>query len=125
MKIMDDYYYTKNHEWVKVEGDTASIGVTDYAQHAMGQVVYVELPEIDDEFNQQDAFSVVESVKAASDIYMPISGTIIEINEELEDEPELINEDSYGNYICKIKIKEKAELDNLMDTKEYSNYCDK
>ena len=125
MKIMDDYYYTKNHEWVKVEGDTASIGVTDYAQHAMGQVVYVELPEIDDEFNQQDAFSVVESVKAASDIYMPISGTIIEINEELEDEPELINEDSYSNYICKIKIKEKAELDNLMDTKEYSNYCDK
>lgn len=125
MKIMDDYYYTKNHEWVKVEDDTALIGVTDYAQHAMGQIVYVELPEIDDEFNQEDAFSVVESVKAASDIYIPASGTILEVNEELEDEPELINQDPYANYICKIKLSDKTEVDNLMNSEEYGSFCDK
>ena len=125
MKIMENYYYTKNHEWIKVEDDTALIGVSDYAQHAMGQIVYVELPEVDDEFNQEEAFSVVESVKAASDIYMPASGTIIEVNEDLEDEPELINEDPYANYICKIQLNDKTELDNLMNSKEYGSFCEK
>ncbi|MCT4597951.1 MAG: glycine cleavage system protein GcvH [Vallitalea sp.] len=125
MKVIDGYYYTKNHEWVKVENEEALIGVSDYAQHAMGQIVYVELPEIDDEFQQDDSFSVVESVKAASDIYIPISGRVIEVNEALEDEPELVNEDPYENYICKIKISDKSELDNLMDANEYTAFCEK
>jgi glycine cleavage system H protein len=124
MKVIDGYYYTKNHEWVKVENEEALIGVSDYAQHAMGQIVYVELPEIDDEFQQEDSFSVVESVKAASDIYIPISGRVIEVNEALEDEPELVNEDPYENYICKIKISDKSELDNLMDANEYTAFCE-
>lgn len=124
MKVIDGYYYTKNHEWVKVENEEALIGVSDYAQHAMGQIVYVELPEIDDEFEQEDAFSVVESVKAASDIYIPVGGIIIEVNEALEDEPELVNEDPYENYICKIKISDKSELNNLMDANEYTAFCD-
>ncbi|MCT4542883.1 MAG: glycine cleavage system protein GcvH [Vallitalea sp.] len=123
MKVMEDYYYTKNHEWLKVEGDTALVGVSDYAQHEMGQIVYVELPEIDDEFSQEDTFSVVESVKAASDIYIPVSGKIVEVNENLEDEPELINQDPYSNYICKITITDKTEIDNLMNADRYKDYC--
>ncbi|GMQ61909.1 glycine cleavage system protein GcvH [Vallitalea maricola] len=125
MKIMEDYYYTKNHEWVKVDGNTAIIGVSDYAQHAMGQIVYVELPEVDDEFAKEDAFSVVESVKAASDIYMPVGGTIVEVNEDLDDEPELINTDPYTNYICKIELADENEIEDLMNAKEYEEFCDK
>ncbi|QUH31287.1 glycine cleavage system protein GcvH [Vallitalea guaymasensis] len=125
MKIMEGYYYTKNHEWVKVDGNTAIVGVSDYAQHAMGQIVYVELPEIDDEFSKEDAFSVVESVKAASDIYMPVGGTIVEVNEDLDDEPELINTDPYTNYICKIELTDENDIEGLMNAKEYEEFCDK
>lgn len=125
MKIMEDYYYTKNHEWVRVDGNTAIVGVSDYAQHAMGQIVYVELPEIDDEFSKEDAFSVVESVKAASDIYMPVGGTIVEVNEDLDDEPELINTDPYTNYICKIELTDENDIEGLMNAKEYEEFCDK
>lgn len=125
MKIMEGYYYTKNHEWVKVDGNTAIVGVSDYAQHAMGQIVYVELPEVDDEFSKEDAFSVVESVKAASDIYMPVGGTIVEVNEDLDDEPELINTDPYTNYICKIELTDENDIEGLMNAKEYEEFCDK
>ncbi|WP_273323628.1 glycine cleavage system protein GcvH [Vallitalea guaymasensis] len=125
MKIMEGYYYTKNHEWVKVDGNTAIVGVSDFAQHAMGQIVYVELPEIDDEFSKEDAFSVVESVKAASDIYMPVGGTIVEVNEDLDDEPELINTDPYTNYICKIELTDENDIEGLMNAKEYEEFCDK
>ncbi len=124
MNIMDNCYYTKNHEWVRVEGNEGWIGVSDYAQDAMGQIVYVELPEVDDSFGQEDAFSVVESVKAASDIYMPVSGTVTEANEALEDEPERINEDPYAHYICKIELEDSTELDNLMKSEEYRSYCE-
>lgn len=124
MNIMDNCYYTKNHEWVRVEGNEGWIGVSDYAQDAMGQIVYVELPEVDDSFGQEDAFSVVESVKAASDIYMPVSGTVTEVNEALEDEPELINEDPYAHYICKIELEDNSELDNLMNPEAYRSYCE-
>ncbi len=124
MNIMDNCYYTKNHEWVRVEGNEGWIGVSDYAQDAMGQIVYVELPEVDDSFGQEDAFSVIESVKAASDIYIPVSGTVIEANEALEDEPELINEDAYAHFICKIELDDDAELDNLMNPEEYRSYCE-
>lgn len=124
MKIMDNCYYTKNHEWIRVEGNEGWVGVSDYAQDAMGQIVFVELPEADDSFSQEDAFSVVESVKAASDIYMPASGTVTEVNEVLEDEPELINEDPYAHYICKIELEDMTELDNLMDAEAYGAYCE-
>lgn len=124
MNTLDNLYYTKNHEWVRVEGNEGWIGVSDYAQEAMGQIVYVELPEVDDAFGQGDAFSVVESVKAASDIYMPIGGTVMEVNEELEDEPELVNEDPYEHFICKIEVDSEDELDSLMDAEAYKAYCE-
>ncbi len=122
MKIIESLLYTKNHEWVRVEGEEAYIGVTDYAQHAMGDIVYVEMPEVDDELDAEDGLGVVESVKAASDIYSPISGTIIEINEELEDSPEIINNDPFDAFIVKITISNKSELDELLNAEEYKAY---
>ena len=94
---MDGLYYSESHEWLKVEGEFGYIGITDYAQHQLGSVVYVDLPEVDDELNQGEEFGAVESVKAASDLLSPISGTVVEINEALEDKPELLNEDAFGN----------------------------
>jgi glycine cleavage system H protein len=123
MKVLNDLFYTKEHEWVKVEGEEAYIGISDYAQHELGDIVYVELPEIDDEFDAEESFGVVESVKAVSDLYMPVGGTIIEVNEELEDEPELVNEDAYENWIIKVKMTDKSELDELLSGEEYQAYC--
>lgn len=122
MKIIETLLYTKNHEWVRVEGEEAFVGITDYAQHAMGDIVYVEAPEVDDELVAEDALGVVESVKAASDIYSPLTGTIIEVNEALEDSPESINEEPYDAFIVKMTIADKAELDELLTAKEYEEY---
>lgn len=124
MKILKDLYYTKDHEWLKVEGDEAYIGLSDYAQDSLGDIVYVELPEVDDEFNKEDAFSAVESVKAASDVYMPVDGRIVEVNESLLDEPNLLNEDPYKNWIVKIEIADKSQLEELMTSDEYEQYLE-
>ena len=122
--VLDGLYYSESHEWLKVEGEFGYIGITDYAQHQLGSVVYVDLPEVDDELNQGEEFGAVESVKAASDLLSPISGTVVEINEALEDKPELLNEDAFNNWICKVKINDSAELSNLMDAEAYKAICE-
>jgi glycine cleavage system H protein len=124
MNIPKDLKYTKNDEWIKVEGKTGLIGVSDFAQNSLSDVVYVELPESGDVFNKGETFGVVESVKAASDIYMPVSGEVIEVNEVLPQQYELVNKDPYGKaWMIKINIKEPSELDGLMDATAYEAYC--
>ena len=118
-KIIDGLYYSESHEYVKVEGDFGFIGITDYAQHELGNVVYVDMPEVDDEVSAGEDFGAVESVKAASDLMSPVSGTVVEINEALEDEPGLINKDAFENWIIKVELSDKSELDNLMDAAAY------
>lgn len=123
MNFPSDLKYTKEHEWVKIEGDTATVGITDYAQDALGDVVFLELPEIDSEFAKGDTFGVVESVKAVSDLYAPIGGTVVKINEPLVDEPEAINEDPYDkSWMISLKVDNSAELDDLMDAAQYEAY---
>ncbi|MBF4284280.1 glycine cleavage system protein GcvH [Vibrio anguillarum] len=115
--------FADSHEWVRDNGDgTVTIGISQHAQEMLGDVVFVDLPEVDTEIDAGDSFSLVESVKAASDIYAPITGVIVEINEELEDSPELINEEPYeGGWIVKVKMSDASELDNLKDAEEYQN----
>ena len=122
-KVIEGLYYSESHEYVKVEGDFAYVGITDYAQHALGNVVYVDMPEVDDEVEAGEDFGAVESVKAASDLIPPISGTVVEINEALEDKPELINEDAFENWIMKVEMSDKGKLDNLMDAAAYEGIC--
>ena len=119
-KIIEGYYYSESHEYVKVEGNVGYVGITDHAQHELGNVVYVDMPEVDDEVTAGEEFGAVESVKAASDLLSPVSGTVVEVNEELEDQPEKINEDAFGNWIIKVKLSDPSELDNLMDAKAYA-----
>lgn len=119
-KIVEGLLYSDSHEWVKVEGDIAIIGVTDYAQSEMGDITYVDLPEVDDEVNQGEDFGALESVKASSELYSPVSGTVIEVNEALEDAPELVNEDAFANWIIKVQLSDKAELESLMDAAAYA-----
>lgn len=121
--VLEGLYYSESHEYVKVEGDTAYVGITDFAQHALGNVVYVDLPEVEDEVTAGEEFGAVESVKAASDLNSPVSGTIVEVNEELEDAPELLNKDAFANWIIKVTLSDKSELDNLMDAKAYEAFC--
>ncbi|MEA4846381.1 MAG: glycine cleavage system protein GcvH [Clostridiaceae bacterium] len=125
METKSGLFYSHDHEWVRVEGEKAYIGITDYAQHALGEIVYVELPTVGDEINAGDVFSVIESVKAASDSYLPVSGKVLEVNEGLSDSPQLINEDPYGNWIVIVEITDKAGLDNLMNEQEYQEFCEK
>lgn len=122
-KVLDGLFYSKSHEFVKVEGDEAYIGITDYAQKELGNIVYVDMPEVDDEVTAGEEFGAVESVKAASDLISPVSGTVVEVNEALEDEPELINQDAFENWIIKVQLSDKAELDNLMDAAAYEAIC--
>ena len=119
MKVLKNLYYTRDHEWLKISGNEAYIGITDFAQEQLGDIVYVELPEADDEFEQEEDFSAIESVKAASDVYMPVDGIIIEINEELLDSPELLNVDAYENWIVKIEITDLDQLEGLLTSEEY------
>ena len=123
-KVLDDRRYSDSHEWVKIDGDIALVGISDYAQHALGNIVYVDLPEVGDEVEQGEEFGAVESVKAASDLISPISGEVIEINEDLEDKPELLNEDAYTNWIMKVKVSDPSEYDKLLDSKEYAKSCE-
>jgi glycine cleavage system H protein len=125
MKLDPSCRYGKEHEWVRVDGDEGVIGVTDYAQEQLSDVVYVELPEVGDSFIQDDVFAVIESVKAASDVYMPVAGEIVEVNEVLEDEPELVNQDPYGTaWLVRITIIEPSELEDLMDARAYKAYVE-
>lgn len=122
MKVAKGLYYTKDHEWVKVEGDLAFVGVADYAQHHLGDIVYVELPEVDDEIEKGESFSAIESVKAAADVYMPVSGKVVEVNEELIDDPALLNADPYENWMLKIELTNKEELEELMTSEDYEKF---
>ena len=124
-KTVEGLYYSESHEWVKVEGNVAVVGITDFAQHAMGDLSYVDMPEVDDEFAAGDEFGAVESVKAASDLYSPVSGTVVEVNEELEDAPELLNQDAFTNWIMKVEMSDPSELDSLMDAAAYEAMCAK
>ena len=117
-------YYSESHEYVRVEGEFGYIGISDYAQHALGNVVYVDMPEVDDEVTAGEEFGAVESVKAASDLIAPVSGTVVEINEALEDEPELLNKDAFANWIIKVQLSDPSELDNLMDVEAYKKHCE-
>ena len=122
-KIEEGLYYSESHEYVRVDGEFGYIGITDYAQNALGNVVYVDMPEVDDEVEAGEEFGAVESVKAASDLISPVSGTVVEVNDSLDDSPELINEDAYENWIIKVELTDKAELDNLMDAEAYQAFC--
>lgn len=124
-KVIEGLFYAESHEYVKVEGEYGYVGITDYAQHQLGNVVYVDMPEVDDDVTAGEEFGAVESVKAASDLISPVSGTVVEVNEALEDTPELINQDAYANWIIKVKLSDTAELDNLMDAKAYEELCAK
>lgn len=123
-KVLNDVRYADSHEWVKIEGEFAFVGISDYAQHALGNIVYVDMPEVGDEVTQGEEFGAVESVKAASDLISPISGEVVEINEALEDAPELVNEDAYENWIMKVKFTDAAELDNLLNAEAYAKICE-
>lgn len=124
MEIKENIRYAESHEWVSLEGDIATVGITDYAQHALGDIVYVDMPEVGDEVTAGEEFGAVESVKAASDLYSPVSGEVVEINEALEDEPGLINRDAFANWIMKVKVSDAAELDALLDAEAYRNICE-
>lgn len=124
-KVIEGLYYSESHEFVRVEGVYGYIGITDYAQNALGNVVYVDMPEVDDEIEAGEDFGAVESVKAASDLISPVSGTVVEINENLEDTPELVNKDAYENWIIKVELTNKEELNELMDAEAYKNFCEK
>ena len=122
-KVIEGLYYSESHEYVRVEGEYGYVGITDYAQHALGNVVYVDMPEVDDEVEAGEDFGAVESVKAARYLISPVSGTVVEVNEALEDSPELINQDAFENWIIKVQLSDKAELDNLMDAAAYEEHC--
>ena len=124
MTIKDNLRYAESHEWVSLEGDIATVGITDYAQHALGDIVYVDMPEVGDEVKAGEDFGAVESVKAASDLYSPVSGEVVEINEALEDEPGLINEDAFANWIMKVKVSDPSEVEGLLDAEAYAKICE-
>lgn len=123
MSIPAELKYTKDHEWVKVEGDTAIVGITDYAQGELGDVVFVELPEVGDAVEQDESFGTIEAVKAVADLFSPLSGEVVEVNGELEDDPEIVNKEPYGKgWMVKIKLSDEGELNTLMDAAAYEKH---
>lgn len=122
-KVIEGYYYAESHEFVKVEGNIGYVGITDYAQEQLGNVVYVDVPEVDDEVTAGEEFGAVESVKAASDLISPVSGKVIEVNEALADQPELVNQDAFENWIIKVELSDPSEVENLMDAAAYQDIC--
>lgn len=123
-KILDGLRYSDSHEWVKVDGDIATVGISDYAQHQLGDIVFVDMPEEGDEVTAGEEFGAVESVKAASDLISPVSGEVVEINSALEDSPELINADAFENWIIKVKLSDPAEVEALLDAAAYAKVCE-
>lgn len=122
-KVIEGLYYSESHEYVRVEGNIGYIGITDYAQEQLGNVVYVDMPEEGEEVTATEDFGAVESVKAASDLISPVSGTVLEVNEALEEQPELINQDAFANWIIKVELSDPSELENLMDAATYDAQC--
>jgi len=123
MEFPEDLKYSKQHEWVLVEGNVATIGITDFAQDQLGDIVFVELPAVGDKVSKEDAFGVVESVKAVSDVYAPLTGKVLEINDDLPDNPEILNEDPYGDgWIIKIEMTDPDEIEDLLSSEEYEEY---
>ncbi|MDO5754644.1 MAG: glycine cleavage system protein GcvH [Tissierellia bacterium] len=122
MNIDKNLFYTEDHEWVKKEDDYAYIGIADYAQDSLGDIVYVELPDEEDNFEAEESVASVESVKAASEVFTPFSGTVVEVNEDLDDDPGILNEKPYEAWIVKMKVDDPAELDKLMSAEEYENF---
>ena len=120
-KILEGLKYSESHEWVKAEGNIAWVGVSDFAQKEMGEITYVDVPEVDDEFEAGEEFGALESVKASSDLYCPVSGKVIEVNEELDSAPEKVNEDAFGAWIIKVEMSDPSELDDLMDAAAYKS----
>ena len=118
-KVIEGLLYSESHEWVKVEGNIAVIGVSDFAQKEMGEITYVDMPDVDDEVEKGESFGALEAVKAASDLYSPVSGTVVEKNDELEDAPEKVNEDAYEAWIIKVEMSDPSELEGLMDAASY------
>ena len=120
MNIPSEFKYTKDHEWIKVEGDILTVGITDFAQGELGDIVYVEVETVDETLEVDEVFGTVEAVKTVSDLFLPVSGEIIEFNETLEDEPEKVNSDPYGEgWMVKIKMSDKSQLDDLLDAEAY------
>ena len=124
-KVIEGLLYSESHEWVKVEGDLAIIGVSDFAQAEMGDITYVDLPSEGDEVAAGEEFGALESVKASSELYSPVSGTVEAVNEELESAPEKVNEDAYGAWIIKVRMSDPSELEALMDAAAYEKFCEK
>ena len=121
MAVPSEFKYSKEHEWVKVEGNTATIGITEYAQGELGDIVFVELPDVDDEINEGDTFGSVESVKTVSELYAPVSGKVVETNDELEDSPEFVNESPYEKaWMVKVEISDESQIDELLSADQYS-----
>ncbi len=124
-KVLESLRYSETHEWVKVEGNIAIVGVTDFAQSEMGDITYVDMPDVDDEVVKDEEFGALESVKASSDLICPVSGVVVEKNEALEDAPELVNQDSYENWIIKVKMSDPEELNDLISAEEYTKLTEK
>jgi glycine cleavage system H protein len=123
MKVPQELKYTNEHEWIKVEGTRAILGITDYAQHNLGDIVFVEIPELDAQVSSGDEVAVIESVKTVSSVYTPVSGTVVEINEALEENPELLNQEPYEQFIGIIEMDDSSSLDDLMTAEEYEQFC--
>ena len=125
MKLPEDLKYTKDHEWIRIDGDTAIVGISDFAQSELGDIVYVEVETVDEDLDQEEVFGTVEAVKTVSDLFMPVSGKIIEFNETLEDEPELVNENPYDNgWIIKIKMSSPEEVKELLSSEDYKSHVE-
>lgn len=125
MKIIEGLLYTKDHDWIRRDGEEAFLGITDYAQHAIGNIVFVELPENGEILLKGDVYCTIESIKAASDSYMPVDGEVIEVNEVLQENPGLLNKDPYGSYVMRFRISDPGQLSNLMNASEYEEFCSK
>lgn len=125
MNIPENLKYTKDHEWVKIEGDTATVGITDFAQSELGDIVFVEVDTVGEELDKEETFGSIEAVKTVSDLFMPVGGEVAEFNEELEDTPDIINKDPYGKgWIVKIKVSDVADADELLSAAEYKEHID-
>lgn len=125
MNVLKGLLYTEEHEWLKVDGNKAYLGITDYAQHALGDIVFVELPEVDAEYSAGDTFATVESVKAASDVFIPVDGKILEANEAIVDDPALVNADAYENWMVLVELSNSSQLDGLMNAEQYEEFLSK
>jgi glycine cleavage system H protein len=123
-QVIENLLYTEDHEWIKVDGKTASIGITDFAQNSLGDIVFVELPDIDEDLSEGSTFGVVESIKSVSDLYTPLSGKVVEKNDKIEESPEQINQDAFNSWLIKIQLNDESELTKLMDANKYKIFCE-